>query len=168
MARTIIKHGDIFFANLCENKKKYFQYVADDERQLDSDVIRVYKKIYEKDESPDLTDIVKDEIDFYVHCIIKLGIQLGFWAKVGNLKEVGDINVIFRDTYDFGRSEGDAPIEISKNWVVWRINDAEFTRVNELIGENRNAEIGLVMNPKSIIHRMETGNYDLVNYPRFE
>ena len=168
MTRVIVKKGDIFFAKVGENKNKFFQYVADDERQLDSNVIRVYKKTYEEDQTPGLTEIIKDDIEFYAHGLIKLGIQFGHWTKAGNIKEVGEINVIFRDTYDFGRSEGGEPIVISKKWVVWKINDPEFTRVSELVGENRNAEIGLVMNPKSIVYRMQTGHYDLVNYPKFE
>ncbi|MEZ2442776.1 hypothetical protein AB6805_13725 [Chitinophaga sp. RCC_12] len=167
-ARIIIKKGDIFSAKIDDRSKKYFQYVSDDETQLDSNVIRVYKKVYKVDENPSLPDIVKDEIDFYVHCLIKLGLQLEFWTKVGAIKDIGIVDVIFRHTEDYGRAVNQAPVRISNKWYVWRINDPEITRVGKLIGENRNAEIGLVINPKSIVHRMKTGQYDFEFYPEFE
>ncbi|MDR1181545.1 MAG: hypothetical protein LBL13_06175 [Bacteroidales bacterium] len=47
------------------------------------------------------------------------------------------------------------------------INGEKFTRVGKLNGENRKAEIGVVINPTSIVHRLRTGEYDIF-YPDFE
>lgn len=58
MARVVTKIGDVFEVKLDENTKKYFQYVANDLTQLNSDVIRAFKKKYPVDESPDLKDVV--------------------------------------------------------------------------------------------------------------
>ena len=46
-------------------------------------------------------------------------------------------------------------------------NDDQFTYVGELEGENRKAEIGVVVNPFDIVKRIKTGYYDFV-YPQFE
>ena len=43
----------------------------------------------------------------------------------------------------------------------------QFTYVGELEGENRKAEIGVVVNPFDIVQRIKTGYYDFV-YPQFE
>ena len=43
----------------------------------------------------------------------------------------------------------------------------QFTYVGELEGENRKAEIGVVVNPFDIVKRIKTGYYDFV-YPQFE
>lgn len=40
--------------------------------------------------------------------------------------------------------------------------------IGKLEGENRKAEIGMVINPESIIHRIKTGAYDFPFYPNYE
>ena len=44
MKRIVTKIGNVFSVKLNESKKKYFQYVANDIYQLNSSVIRVFKK----------------------------------------------------------------------------------------------------------------------------
>jgi hypothetical protein len=83
MARVIIKVGDIFSSKVEDSHKKYFQYISNDSTQLNSDVIRSFNKSYPIDEVPDLKDVVKDEVTFYAHCVIKWGVKMGFWEKVG-------------------------------------------------------------------------------------
>ena len=43
----------------------------------------------------------------------------------------------------------------------------QFTYVGELEGENRKAEIGVVVNPFDIVERIKIGHYDFV-YTQFE
>ncbi|ENX43324.1 Imm26 family immunity protein [Acinetobacter sp. NIPH 2100] len=168
MARAKTKIGDIFSVKLDENRKKYFQLIAFDLTQLNSDVIRVFNKVYSQNENPNLFEIVSGEIDFYAHCVTKFGLKMNLWEKVGNILEVGDISkVLFRDTNDYGGKVGEDKIKISEKWYVWHINDDEFTRVGKLEGENRKAEIGIVVNPNDIVERIKTGKYDFV-YPEFE
>ena len=64
--RTII--GDVFCVKIDGNCKKYLQYIISDLTQLNSDVVRVFKKSYPINEEPDLTEVVKGNIDFYAHC----------------------------------------------------------------------------------------------------
>lgn len=161
MARANTKIGDVFSVKIDDNNKKYFQYIVSDLTQLNSDVIRAFKKVYPINASPDLSEIVNGEVEFYAHCVTKLGLKMGYWESVGNISNVGNFdNVLFR-------SSGDNPqTRVSQNWWVWKINE-EQKPVGKLIGENRKAEIGSVIPPDSIVHRMQTGKYDFV-YPEFE
>jgi hypothetical protein len=159
--RTVIRLGDVFGVK-CDDCYKYFQYVADDMTMLNSRVIRVFKKKYPLDEIPELTEAVQGEIDFYAHTSIKLGIKMGLWEKVGNAPVFGEIDVIFRDSKDYGENK----VAISERWYVWRINE-DFRYVGRLEGENRKAEIGIVKAPIGIVERMKTGKYHSY-YPDFE
>ena len=167
MARVIIKVGDIFSVTIDAHTKKYFQYVADDATQLSSNVIRVFKKQYAVTDEVDPEAVVKGEIDFYAHCIVKLGVKLGYWNKEGSVNDIGVTEVFFRNTDDYGQKLGEEPIKVSHNWYVWKINDKDFTRVGKLEGAYRQAEIGLVINPADIVNRMRTGQYAFQGYPGF-
>ena len=80
------------------------------------------------------------EVEFYAHCITKLGLKMGYWEYVGNIANVGKTDhVLFRNTNDYGSKPGEQ-IKISNNWHVWKINDNDFTWVGKLKGENRKAE----------------------------
>ncbi len=168
MARVITKIGDVFSAKIDENNKKYFQLIAFDLTQLNSDVIRAFKKVYPINANPDLSEIVNGEVEFYAHCVTKWGVKSGYWEKAGHIKEVGELNhILFRGTSDYGCKAGEEPVRISNKWYVWHINDEKFTCVGKLVGENRKAEIGVVMDAESIVHRLRTGKYD-GSYPDFE
>ena len=167
MARVYTKIGDVFSVKIDENTKKYFQLIAYDLTQLNSDVIRTFKHLYPINENPDLSEIVNDEVEFYAHCVNKWGVKMNLWEKVGNIDDVGSLNnILFRCTSDYGNYPGKKII--SNNWHIWHINDEDFTDVGKLDGENRKAEIGLVINPESIAYRMRTGEYDFKFYPDFE
>jgi len=104
----------------------------------------------------------------YVHCVTKFGSKLNLWEKVGESSNVGNIrNILFKDTNDYGHKEGEEPIQISHNWHIWKIGDEKFTKVGKLTGENRNAFMGLVINPLGIIE-LAKGNKYPDNYPDFE
>ena len=162
----ITKIGDVFAAKLDENTRKYFQFVAIDRTQLGSSVIRVFKKSYKSDTEANLAEIVKDEVEFYAHCILRVGIKHGYWEKVGKVTDVGKNEVLFRSTNDYGHILGEEPIKISKKWWVWKVNE-ERRYVGILAGEDTKAEIGLVISPDSIVHRMKIGDYDFA-YTGFE
>ncbi|HEX8576640.1 MAG TPA: hypothetical protein VF677_10150 [Flavobacterium sp.] len=168
MARANTKIGDVFSAKIDENKKKYFQYTVSDLTQLNSDVIRAFKKVYPLNANPELTEIVKDEVEFYAHCVTKLGLKMNLWESVGNTTEIGNTtDILFRDTNDYGTKVGEEPIKVSHKWYVWRINDKNFTRVGKLEGENRKAYMGIVTNPLGIIELLKGNKYP-VNYLEFE
>jgi len=167
--RVVTKIGDLFTVKIDAKRKKYFQLIAFDLTQLNSDVIRVFKKEYPIYATPDFDEVVEGEVEFYAHCVTKGGVKLGYWEKVGKANELGKLDhILFRDTNDYGRAPGEEPVRVSNRWYVWHIGDDDFNRVGKLEGENRKAEIGLVINPQSIVHRMRTGEYDFPFYPGFE
>ncbi|PKP03334.1 MAG: hypothetical protein CVU11_08770 [Bacteroidetes bacterium HGW-Bacteroidetes-6] len=168
MARANTKIGDVFSVKLDDKTKKYFQLIAFDLTQLKSDVIRAFEKKYSLKSNPELSEIVKGEVEFYAHCVSTLGLKMNLWEKVGNTTEIGSIkDVLFRDTNDYGSKAGEEPVKLSKNWYIWHINDKDFTRVGKLEGENQKAEIGIVINPLGIIELLKGNKYP-VYYPGFE
>ena len=157
------KIGDIFSAKIDMDHKRYLQYIISDMTQLNSDVIRVFSKVYQLEENPSIEEIVKDKVDFYAHCVTKDGVKRGLWNKIGNTQEVGGTDhIIFRDSGDYGNPR----IKISSDWWVWMINKP-FVYVEKLEGKYKNAEIGLVFQPERILNRLKTGSYQ-IKYPDFE
>lgn len=166
--RIVTKIGDVFSVKIDEKTRKFFQLIAYDLTQLNSDVIRAFKRTYSYDEMPKMSEIVKGEVAFYAHCVTRAGIKFGYWEKVGRCDFSDTVDhIIFRDTEDYATMPGEHPITVSNNWYIWRIGDADFTDVGRLVGENRMAEIGLVFEPQSIVHRIRTGSYPW-DYPDFE
>lgn len=165
--RVATKIGDIFSARIDDRTKRYFQLVASDVTQLNSDVIRAFKEGYPADANPVLSEVLKGEVEFYAHCVTKLGVKMGCWELVGRSNEVGEFeSVLFRDTEDYGRKQEDGDIAFSGQWYVWRIG-GPFVDVGKLEGENRNAYIGLVINPFGIIELLKGNKYP-PHYPDFE
>jgi hypothetical protein len=160
MFRTRIRKGDLFAVPLEVNAKKYFQYVADDLTQLNSAVIRAFRTAYPIDVEPSLVEVAKDQAAFQAHLAITRGLKLKLWQKVGHASCPARIDLLFRDTNDFGNG-----VETSDNWFIWRIGEA-FQHVGALEGDHRKAEIGIVVTPKDIVDRMRTGKYNFV-YPGF-
>ncbi len=117
MARANTKLGDVFLVKINDAEKKYMQYIISDMTQLNSDVIRAFKKVYPIDTPSDLEEIGKDDVEFYAHCVTEWGIQFGFWEKVGNIKEVGKTDhILFRDSGDYGNPES----------IVYRMRIGEY------------------------------------------
>jgi hypothetical protein len=160
MTKFSKKIGDVFSVEVSANTRKYFQYIANDLTQLNSQVIRAFKKSHPSHQSVDLETIVREEVEFFAHVFLNVGVKLGYWQKVGNVQEVGALDVLFRDTNDYG----DPSIKLSEKWFVWKTNEP-FIRVGKLEGNNRDAEIGVVLSPDIIVSRMKTGEYDFV-YPK--
>jgi hypothetical protein len=160
MARIRTKIGDVFSVPLDNINKKYFQYIANDLTQLNSDVIRAFVKRYPIDAVPDLLDVVRDDVDFHAHVVIKWGIKMNTWEKVGTAPYLERLDVLFRDSKDYGKQ-----IKTSYNWRVWRINE-KFQSIGKLDGDYQKAEIGIVVAPPNLVQRMRTGEYGFV-YPGY-
>ena len=95
--RIVTKIGDIFSVGLDDKKKRFFQYIAIDETMLGGSVIRVFKRMYKVDLEPSFEEIVSDDVDFYTHTSLKIGMQEGYWQKIGRNLNIGDTeNIYFR------------------------------------------------------------------------
>ena len=160
--RVLTKVGDIFSVKINNDEKKYFQLIAFDLTELNSDVIRSFKQIYSINDIPKLSEIVTGEIEFYTHCVTKAGVKLGLWEKVGNYKDIGDLDIFFRRSGDYGNYQK----KISENWYIYKINQMSI-KVGKLPDIYRNTEIGGVNPPYLVFHRIRTGELGF-SYPDFE
>ena len=88
--RIVTRIGNVFCAEIDNECKRFFQYVANDIECLNSSVIRVFKTKYLMDYEPKVEEIVKDEVEFYAHTILKFGIVFNAWYKVGTSKNIGE------------------------------------------------------------------------------
>ena len=79
--RIVTRIGNVFCAEINNEHKRFFQYVANDLEELNSSVIRVFKPRYPMDYKPVIEDLVKDEVEFYAHTILKFGIVFNAWTK---------------------------------------------------------------------------------------
>ena len=155
--RIITKIGDLFCVKVDNDYKCYFQYVANDMTVLNSSVIRVFARHYSIDYEPVFEDIVKDEVYFYAHTILRFGILYNAWYKVGKHPDIGNPDEItfrmYNDIPNWNRSK-------SYNWVIWKINQKQ-----EFIGEMRekyaSIDLGIVLTYKDIVSKITTGSYIL-------
>lgn len=153
--------GDVFEVQLDTSSRRYLQYIADDATQLHSNVVRVFRESYRIDEPHDIRRAVSGEVDFYVHVLLPIGLKLKAWSKCGNAPPPKDFDVLFRDSSDYGNPK----IKTSCNWFVWKIGGPHQV-IGVLTPKYQRADIGIVVRPASVIHRMQTGKYDFV-YPEY-
>ncbi|WP_340648717.1 hypothetical protein [Pseudoxanthomonas winnipegensis] len=151
--------GDVFEVDLAESLVGFFQYVARDSSQLNSHVVRVFRERFKRDENPDAGKIVRGEVEFYAHVFVSVGVKQGYWKKVAREDIVGDVDVLFRNSSDYGKSKE----KTSDSWFVWKI-DGPYKRIGPLSAPYRSAEIGVVVPPDSLVYRMAHGVYDFF-YP---
>lgn len=154
--------GDVFEVQLDPSTVRFFQYVADDATQLNSQVIRVFSEDYGAGEPLDLRRVTTGSIDFHAHVFLRIGLKRQFWRKVGHAEPPADLDLLFRDSNDYGNPE----IKISHDWYVWRPN-GPFETVGELSPDCQRAEIGVVVPPRSLVYRIQNGKWDFV-YPAYE
>ncbi|MEI7526068.1 MAG: hypothetical protein WCJ95_17120 [Mariniphaga sp.] len=77
--------------------------------------------------------------------------------------KIGDLNILFRDTNDYGEKLNGEPMKVSSKWYVWKINE-DFVRIGNLDGIYKDSYIGLVINPKGIVELLKGNKYP-INYP---
>lgn len=143
--RIIIRVGAVFCVEIDNEYKCFFQYVGRDRTQMGSDVIRVFKTRYPAVYEPLVDEIVKDEVSFYSHTFLRLGVQEQVWNIIGMCKDVGDTeNISFRLFDD--------------SWYVWKIN-GKYQYVDEMTDEIQNFDFGWVFPYKEILRKIETGHY---------
>ena len=160
--RIITRIGDIFCIEIDNEYKCYFQYIAKDMSQLNSSVIRVFKRHYPMDYEYDEQEVLNDEVNFYAHTILRIGIDNGTWYKVGKSKEIGDTSkIMFRCSSDFG---GGPQPRKSFDWYVWKINE-EYIHIGELTEDYiKKTELGLVFSYLRILDKIKNGFYKLETY----
>lgn len=151
--------GDVFEVRLDTLVVGFFQYVARDSSQLNSHVVRAFERQYKETDVPSVSQIVREKVDFYAHVFLSVGVKQKIWRKVASGNIIGEVDVLFRDSNDYGKSKR----KTSNDWYVWRI-DGPYQQIGALRDDCRNAEIGVVVPPDSLVYRMRNGSYDFF-YP---
>jgi hypothetical protein len=70
-----------------------------------------------------------------------------------------------RRVLDYGAKMRETPILISFDWYVWKINEP-FINVGKLEGKDRDACIGLVINPYGLVELLNGNKYP-ITYPAY-
>lgn len=159
--RSKIVIGDVFEVLLDASSRRVFQYIADDATQLHSNVVRIFRQVYRVDEVLDPHGVILGDVEFHAHVLLPIGVKLKSWTKCGNAPVPRDLKVRFRDSSDYGNPN----VKVSKDWFVWEI-DGRHRDVGSSESELRNADIGVVVPPDSLVHRLRTGRYDFF-YPDY-
>lgn len=126
--RIVTKIGDIFCVELGNGYKSYFQYIANDMTQLNSSVIRAFVGRYPMDYKPDMDELVKSEVAFYAHTIIKSGVQEDVFHKYGKSADLGldELEAVFFGIPSVGAANpGPGGIILenpAKNWIIGKYN----------------------------------------------
>ena len=63
--RVVTKIGDVFSVKIDERREKCFQLIAFDLTQLNSDVIRAFKKEYPQNSRPNLEEVVRGDVEVW-------------------------------------------------------------------------------------------------------
>ncbi|RYE23877.1 MAG: hypothetical protein EOP51_09225 [Sphingobacteriales bacterium] len=153
MKRLALKLGDLFEVETSHGKR-IFKYIADDLTQLNSEVIKIFKLNYAQTDDLSLDYAVTDQVDFYAHTNIKLGVKLRIWKKIGNTSNVGShseilFKIMDNDEYRAGSDN---------KWYVWSIGE-QMQYVGGLKGENGKAHLGLIFTPDFIKQKIISGKY---------
>ena len=153
--RVYVRLGDIFCVE-ADDFKCYFQYIVDDKDWLNSRVIRVFKRHYPLDYVPNMDEIVSDEVSFYAHTIIRVGLSANAWYKVGNHNDLGNTtDIMFRWYYDVN-----TPTHVvkSQNWYIWKINEPRQF-VGEMNDHYRKYNLGIIFSYIYIVAKIKTDNF---------
>jgi hypothetical protein len=151
--------GDLYRIALGDGQCGYMQYLGDDRTQLGSNVVRVFSHIAREGAELDLSQIVREPVAFVAHVALPVGVKRSVWEKIGHESAPSKVDTLFCQANDYGQPD----MKTSSNWSIWRINEP-MLRVGRLDAEQRQAELGLVVNPYDIVSRLRTGRYEFV-YP---
>ena len=124
-----LENGDVFEMPLTDNKKCYFQYICRDycQEAYGTDVIVVFKKIYDKNYIANFAEITNDEISHIYHTTVGEGVKSFSWKKVGNCTPR---NIDYVTFMSFDENYND------KKWMVWHIGDLDCKFVSKLPEKN--------------------------------
>lgn len=155
--------GNIFSFETAYGKKRYFQYICNDISCMNTQVIRVFKTVYSAKDNPPVEKIVADEIDFYAHTIVRVGIIDNVWHKVETSNDLGldklnKITFVLFFTADeltgLPSIQTDRPL-----WKIWKSNERIHwcSDINEM--SPKYLEIGSILPIHQIVNRLNDGFY---------
>ena len=106
--------------------------------------------------------IVKDDVMFYAHTVLRVGIEANAWYKVGKIQPAvsGIENVIFGYTHDtLYINRKVIYVDPLEHWTLWKMG-YDFAEVGEMPVRYRNSvEYGSIMPYNEIVARIKLGYY---------
>jgi hypothetical protein len=148
--KLILAPGDIFEIPIIA-KKHYIQYLMNDSTLFNANVVRVFDCETSFGQSIDLKDVVKSRVRFHTHVMIKGGVKLCGWFKIGNIPlEPSFSPPLFRATDD-----AYADVRKSTNWYVWQACN-EIKKIGRLSDKYKNIDYGSVFHPIDVGKWIET------------
>lgn len=162
--RIVTRVGNVFCVEFDDRYKCFFQFIAIDCESLGGSTIRVFKRRYPIDYKPNLEEIVHDEILFYANTILRVGIDMGTWYKVGSYsKDLGldELEKIWFTTTGSPNKEGICVA--NDRWHIWhpaKLNSGTYVNteyVRELLARNEKIFTGGVAPYVNIAPRIKCG-----------
>ena len=159
--RVYTKKGDIYEIIIDDTYKRYIQLIGYDLECLNSDTFRVFKKSYPVDYNPTMDEILKDDIDFYVHSFAGGGIHDGIWNLAYRSKEVGKLDDIkFRSIGELPPPRMSFSEYVFSSSRVWTFNGNDSHLIcGKLPKKWEGAYHGGVLQPEDILHRIKYGKF---------
>jgi hypothetical protein len=153
--------GDVYKVFVEESKVQYFQYLGRDKLRFNSDIIIVYKGVFDIKEDINYNELIhKNNIYFIAHTSIITGLRLKEWSKAFQYKLPDNLNPKFRVAKDY-KSE----LKTSDKWYVWSLKDKEYNFVGNIKTKLSNSHVGIVFSPYEIIRRIKFGKNNFT-YPK--
>lgn len=161
--RIVTKIGDVFCIEIDNLHKRFFQYICNDLSCMNSSVIRVFRERYPMEYKPVLSEIIKGNIEFYAHTVLKPGIEDGVWYKIGkiNSTDTNIQNIIWGTTDKYKIVDCRTTIEINpmQNWTIWQTNGNRIFIGSVPLHYYNQLENGMVKNNIDIVRRVRLGYY---------
>lgn len=166
MKKTVVRISNVFCVEIDGRYKCYFQYVCRDRVMLNGQVIKVFKTRYPMDYEPVLDDIVRDEVAFYAHTIIRAGLYYNAWYKVGQSAPIVSDDhekVVWGIANDIVVGIGlihNIYIDPMENWILWYTNQNRF-QIGGVFPESYcdKVEYGALIAFVDIVNRIKLGYY---------
>ena len=163
--RVVVKPGYIYQIKINDREKCYLQSLGRDIELLNSDYIRVFKTRYPIEASPEMSEIVSDEVLFYGHAFVSFLVKEGSIEKVGksdefgldDLLKVGFFGPIKEMVVENGR-------QIIYRYVHRYNGELYLTTFEPAEGISKYVECSMTYTSNSIVYRINNGRTQFDRY----
>ncbi len=153
MKKINIQQGDIYEVPLGNGMKTFLQFVYSDEHNLGGHLVRIFDYEIDEKQNVNIENLYKCRIRFFEYTVVDLGVELGFWYKIGNMK--------IEDNFEeplFKYCGDHQDVEKSYNWYL--VKGDKTTKIGELPTEYKNLSDTSIKPPKTLIYKLLTSNYN--------
>lgn len=165
--RVVVKPGYIYEIKINDREKCYLQSLGRDIELLNSDYIRVFKTRYPIEASPEMSEIVSDEVLFYGHAFVSFLVKEGSIEKVGKSDEFGLDDL---EKVEFFGSIKDI-VEENGHRVIYRYahrynGELYLTTFEPAEGISKYVECAMTETSDGIVYRINNGKTQFDRYAK--